>query len=378
MSVASPPDKKRRPSVYSFLFLRLFPLGLIFLLTCGEPSEVERTTLATTGSAQPLASLGGQIVEEKDLPAAARERLREIRLRLLRAYQQEATGFLEEEILQRESARTGLDQGHLIRELTGRNFRVTPEEVRAYQADWQKRNPTRPPPPESKIRAELLAGKARPHRGEALLKLLERYQPRNLVRMPFQPARPATGDRPALGPEDGLPVYVFFDYSSPLGLATRNTMDRLGEIFPEKIRWVFMHRPPANFPPAWSLHRIAECVRRQTNEGFWTSHRLFTLERDFLLGQVTRHERADIWYDNIQRQARELLRAEGLDQKRLTKCLSNLKDVDTLIDRDLDLVIANQVEEVPTWLIGDRRLDGPRPLWELKAVTDRALKKAGD
>jgi protein-disulfide isomerase len=178
---------------------------------------------------------------------------------------------------------------------------------------------------------------------------------------PKEPTAPVEIDvegAPTRGPRDApVTVVAFSDFQCPYCARVVPTLEKLRELYGDRVRVVFKHYPLPIHPDSIVAHRAAEAASAQGK--FWQMHdRLFADPRN--VGETT-----------LRGYAKEL----GLDVAAFETAMASEK-VEHRIQADLSEGNRVGVRGTPTFFVNGVLLSGAQPLAAFQSQVDEALAAA--
>lgn len=162
-------------------------------------------------------------------------------------------------------------------------------------------------------------------------------------------------DDPALGPEDApVVIVVFSDYECPYCTKAEETIKKVLEAYPDKVRFVLRDFPLPNHKNAQKAAEASECADEQGK--FWAYHdKLFANQQALSL-------------QDLKRYAQEL----GLESAVFNQCLDSGRYLQE-VEKDLKDGQSYGVASTPTFFINGQKLVGAQPLEAFKEIIDQKL-----
>lgn len=132
-----------------------------------------------------------------------------------------------------------------------------------------------------------------------------------------------------------------------------------------KVRIVF-NDFPLNAPAFWATVMV-RCMRPEQYVGM--TEMLFEKQRVWLSARTEKE-----FFDGLIR----LGKLGGLTEEQFQKCRNNKEFVDGVLALRNGHASKHKIQSTPTFIIGDKRIEGAQPFANFKAVIDPMLEKAGD
>jgi len=199
------------------------------------------------------------------------------------------------------------------------------------------------------------------------LQRIERNQAERGRRPPVpKTASATTRGRPALGSKDAkITVVEFTDYQCPFcSRFATTTFDRIRQNYIDtgKIRWVVLDMPLSFHKDAMMASQAAHCANEQGR--FWEFRALLYQNQNKLQAE------------HLAKYARQT----GLETEAFNTCL-NSKRFDTVIEKDRQEAVKQQITGTPTFVIGNttpdvitgKRIVGAQPYRVFSSEIDRLL-----
>jgi len=131
------------------------------------------------------------------------------------------------------------------------------------------------------------------------------------------------------------------------------------------IRFRFIDFPLSMHRNTWPASRAAACADEQGK--FWQMHDALFQSQDQWNGETT---------GNPNPIFKQLAQQIGLNQKQFDDCVDS-KKTQAKIQAHEQLAEQQHIQATPSFIIGGKIVEGPRPYDEFKAIVDSALKKSG-
>jgi len=167
------------------------------------------------------------------------------------------------------------------------------------------------------------------------------------------------GDAPVRGKETApVTIVEFSDFQCPFCARARPAVNRVREVYGEKVRFVFRHFPLNFHPQAEKAGEAAACAREQGK--FWEMH-------DRLWANPGKLQPADL---------KEHAAAIGLDAGAFGQCLDSGRYAG-LVQRDIEQGARYGVSGTPAFFVNGRPLVGAQPFESFAQVIDDELQRLG-
>lgn len=164
-----------------------------------------------------------------------------------------------------------------------------------------------------------------------------------------------------------LEVTEFGDYECPAcGRFATITEPDIRKNFVEtgKIRWRFIDFPLSMHKNTWQAARAAACADEQGK--FWPFHDLLYQDQDQWNGEAT---------NNPDKLMKQFGKQVGADPGKFNECVDS-KKYQAKIQAHYTLAMQRQVEQTPTFIVGDQQLAGAVTYDEMAKNINDALAKA--
>jgi protein-disulfide isomerase len=178
-----------------------------------------------------------------------------------------------------------------------------------------------------------------------------------------QPAAPPpvvidTRDAPALGPENApVTIVEFGDFQCPFCAQGAKSLRKFLTMYPDRVRWVFMHYPlRVAHPHAALAHEAAVAAQEQGK--FWEMH-------DLIMRNQT-----NIRYGDLVRYAEEI----GLDMGPFKDALDTRRLRGRVI-HDLEEGRRLRVPGTPTYFVNGKRVVGAQTTYGFHSLVDAIIRQ---
>ncbi len=175
--------------------------------------------------------------------------------------------------------------------------------------------------------------------------------------------RVPVGKSPALGKADAVVTIIeFSDFQCPYCKRVEDTLNKVRETYPDKVRLVWKHEPLPFHPRAEPASELTLEARAQKGEkGFWDAHaKMFEIQPKL--------EDAD-----LEKAAADL----GLNVEKVKAAIKD-KKYKKEIDADMELGEDVQASGTPHFFVNGRRLVGAQPFEKFQKIIDEEIKKFDD
>ncbi len=262
---------------------------------------------------------------------------------------------VSEKLLDLEAAAQGVSRDELLeREVESKLAPATDEEVDAFY----EQNKARISQPKEQIADRIREFLAQQQRQQVATAYLDGLEAKHGVKTYLEPLRvPVEADGfPARGPADAPVTLVeFSDFECPYCSRVVPTLERVKEVYGDKVRLVFRQFPLNNIHPnAQKAAEASLCAHEQ--DSFWEMH-------DAMFGAQSK-----LGVDQLKQTATGL----GLDIEAFNACLDSGRQA-ALVSADLQAGQNAGVSGTPAMFINGRPLSGAQPFEELAAIIDEEL-----
>jgi protein-disulfide isomerase len=181
--------------------------------------------------------------------------------------------------------------------------------------------------------------------------------------------------RPTRGNKNAKVVAVNFDdFECPFCSRMHQTLfPELLKEYGDRVEFVYKDFPLAEIHP-WAMHAAvdANCLGAQSNDAYWDLADYIHGDQ----GDVTSKKSHDAEFAELDRLTMEQGQKHKLDLAALESCVKAQNE--DAVKASMKEGEALGVEATPTLFVNGEKLDGARPIGELRAVLDRALEQAGE
>ena len=165
-----------------------------------------------------------------------------------------------------------------------------------------------------------------------------------------------------------LEVIEFGDFECPscARFATLTEPDMRARLVDKGIiRFRFIDFPLSMHRNTWPASRAAACADEQGK--FWEMHDQLFETQDQWNGEATNNPNAIF---------KQLAGKIGLNQQQFDQCVDS-KKTQAKIQAHAELAMQQHIAATPSFIIGGKIVEGPRPYDEFKAIVDSALARSG-
>jgi protein-disulfide isomerase len=313
-----------------------------------------------------LATLENRSITAADMQAGLAIPLYELEMEKYRLLRRRLEQTIAEELLKRAAAAAGQSvSAYVTEQIQEQLGMVTDAEVetryRQARAQASAGQPDAFSVPEDQgLRQQIKGQLLREQASKGLQALLTRLSAEAKVTIHLRPPEPPVavlqnGDDPALGPPAAaVTVVEFADFECPICKESLPVLEKLRQLYPEQVRFVYRDLPLASHPEARSAAEAAQCAYEQGQ--FWIYHdALFALAPDLNSSQYPR-----------------VAARLGLDTAKFEDCMKSGRSK-AAVARDLAEAQRLGLGGTPTFFINGRYMGGFQTLDALREAVDREL-----
>jgi protein-disulfide isomerase len=162
---------------------------------------------------------------------------------------------------------------------------------------------------------------------------------------------------PVKGPESArVTIVEWSDFQCPFCRRVGPTIEQIRQVYPDDVRFAFMHLPLRSHPKAPAAHAAAEAAHQQGR--FWEMHDLIF------------ENQAEMSPEKYVEYAREI----GLDVERFQRDVAS-SEVKSRIDADKNQAASLGVTGTPSFFVNGRFVSGAKPFAAFKEMIDEELGK---
>lgn len=180
--------------------------------------------------------------------------------------------------------------------------------------------------------------------------------------------------RPTRGSKNAKVVAVNYDdFECPFCSHMHQTLfPELLKEYGDRVEFIYKDFPLVEIHP-WAMHAAvdANCVAAQSPEAYWDFADYIHANQQ----SVNKMKDRDAAFSELDRLAMLQGQQHSLDTGKLQSCIKAQDD--EAVKASMKEAEALGVEATPTLFVNGEKLDGARPIAELRAVFDRALQQAG-
>lgn len=338
----------------------LFFISSKYLLA--RENRLETSTRPENKELSVIAKIDGQVVTAEHLERPLAHRIYDLETDIHQLKRKRLDEIIDNALLQKDAEQKGLSVQQLIDSILARQEGVTDEEIEAHYEKNQRRRERWTGSEEefrNRMKAFLQKRKAQEAVKDYASSLRDRFDVEVFLEeppLPFTNVSPENS--PVLGEADApVKIIEFSDYLCPDCRAEHSVVNRIKEIYGEKIQWVFKDFPLEMHNGAKKLAEAARCAGDQGK--YWEY-------QDLLFGA---EEKPDL--EQLINYAERL----GLETEQFGQCLENgahLPEVEENVESGKEA----GVNSTPTFIINGRLKSGTPSVEEFKQMIDEELKRA--
>jgi predicted DsbA family dithiol-disulfide isomerase len=311
-----------------------------------------------TSAETPVAIVAGKPITAGALEVAIGGPLLELRAREYQLRSQTLDDLIARALLEREAEARGVSVDALEKaEIEGKTAVSEADAKAFYDANKTRFGSTPEADALKQIRTGLTQQRENARRAAFARELRSRYAVKVLLepyRVPIE-----VGDAPARGKETApVTIVEFSDFQCPFCARARPAVNRVREVYGDKVRFAFRHFPLNFHPQAEKAGEAVACAREQGR--FWEMH-------DRLWANPGKLQPAEL---------KEHAAAIGLDAAAFGQCLDSGRYAG-LVRKDVELGARYGVSGTPAFFVNGRPLVGAQPFESFAQVIDDELQRLG-
>ena len=310
--------------------------------------------LAGVYADETVAVVGGTAISRATLEAHVKPRLIEIDSERYEALREGLDELIAEQLLEKEAKARGVTVEALVKADVTDKIADPPDAKiqEVYDANKEQLGNASLDQVRGRIVDFLKAQEAQEKQGELLATLRQKYP--TSVKLHAPVVEIGEGGRPARGSASApIKIVEFSDYECPFCKRAEPTVEKVMEVYGDKIRLVFRDYPLPFHANAKPAAMAAACAEAQGK--FWEYHdKLFTS--------------AKLDADTLRALAGEL----SLDQAKFDTCLAEEKYA-SVVEKDMEDASAVGVRGTPAFFINGRMISGAQPFEKFKEIIDEEL-----
>jgi protein-disulfide isomerase len=305
-----------------------------------------------------VALVAGRPIRAKEVDDLIRAQLMDLRAREHQLRSQALDALVAQALIEREAEARGTTPEALHKAEVEDKALVTDADAKAYYEANKARFGTTS---EADALRQIKTGLGQQRQGERRAAFARELRAKYDVKVLLEPYRVPVeiGPAPARGnPKAPITVVEFSDFQCPFCVRARPTVNRVREVYGDKVRWVFRHFPLDFHAQAEKAGEAAACAGEQGK--FWEMH-----DR--------------LWASNAKLQVADLkahAAALGLDAAGFGQCLDSGRHAG-LVEGDLQAGQGYGVSGTPAFFVNGRPLVGAQPFDAFAQVIDDELQRQG-
>jgi len=328
--------------------------GLGLALGLGAPAAGEEAAAPGT----PAAIVAGKPIGAREVDDLVRAQLMELRAREHQLRSQALDSLVAQALLEKEAETRGTTPEALHKAEVEDKAVVTDADAKAFYAANKARFGTTS---EADALQQIRAGLGQQRQNERRAAFARELKAKYDVKVLLEPYRVSVdaGSAPSRGnPKAPVTIVEFSDFQCPFCVRARPTVNRVREVYGDKVRFVFRHFPLDFHAQAEKAGEAAACAGDQGK--FWEMH-------DLLWQNTAKLQVAD-----LKAHAATL----GLDAAAFAQCLDSGRH-DGLVEGDLAAGQGYGVSGTPAFFVNGRPLVGAQPFEAFAQVIDDELQRQG-
>jgi predicted DsbA family dithiol-disulfide isomerase len=348
----------------------LRPLVLLVLFSACNANRSERAAaVPAKAGGNPkavVAKIDGEVITASDLDAKAKaglarleaehaEKGHELRSETLNQ-------LVEERLLDKKAKAQGLSREKLLeREVTAKIAEPSAAEMQQVYDASKARGQNLPP--FDQVKDQIVSFLKERKTGEARKAYLDKLRAEHKVELTLPPLLLPKVEVAAVGPSRGDPkapitIVEFSDFECPFCVRAEESIKKVLEAYPGKVRVVYRDYPLPFHPRAQKASEAALCAQDQGK--YWQMHeKLFANQKALEPAQLKQH-------------AKDL----GLEAGKFDKCLDSGEKA-ALVDASKKAGEEAGVSGTPAFFINGRPLSGAQPFEKFKEIIDAELGAGG-
>jgi protein-disulfide isomerase len=329
-------------------------LASLVVTAAAEAREVS----AKTTPGQPVALVGGVAITEAELGEAIEVPLRELRQREFQLRSQALDELIASRLIAQAAAAQGVPEAALVKAEVEDKAPLADAEVKGvYEANKSRFGTLSEAEALKQVQARLLPQRQRERRAAWVRELRQKAA----VKVLIEPLRVNVdiAGRPVRGNKEApVTIVEFSDFQCPYCSRARPTVNKVREVYGDKVRMIFRNFPLQMHAEAPKAGEAAVCAGEQGK--FWEMHdRLFADQSKLQVNELKAHAIA-----------------LGLDPALFNPCLDSGKHASD-VQKDTEEGASYGVSGTPAFFINGRPLVGAQPFENFAQVIDDELERAG-
>jgi protein-disulfide isomerase len=312
---------------------------------------------APAGAGAVAATVAGTPIALAEVDDLVRPQLMDLRAREHQLRSQALDALVARALIEKEAAARGITPEALDQAEVAARVKVTDAELQSVYAANKARlgNKTEAEALEQ-VRSALTQQRQTERRNAFARELRAKYDVKVLLepyRVPVELAgAPVRGN-----PKAPVTIVEFSDFQCPFCVRARPTVNRVREVYGDRVRFAFRHYPLDFHPQAQKAGEAAACAGEQ--DRFWQMHdRLWENPQKLEVPDLKAHAQA-----------------LGLDAPAFAGCLDSGRHAG-LVERDMQAGQAYGVSGTPAFFVNGRPLIGAQPFEAFQQVIDDELARA--
>ncbi len=335
--------------------LLAFFIGGLFVMSAGRSAQRS----AAAADAMPAAKVGDEVIGEDELERTVRAPLARLERQRYELLSLRLEQLIDEKLLAQEAMRRGISTEALLQTAVhSKTSEVTDDDVASFIRENRQHVPAGDPGQlEQRVKEYLRSQRVNEQRSIFVRELRKQTAVTVFLPEPASARVSISANKGfALGPQHAeITIVEFTDFQCPFCKHAVQTVKRLMQEYPGKVRWVFRDFPvPGLHPAAPRVHEAARCAGEQ--DTFWEYH-------DLAFARSPEHS-----LEQLQQYAEEL----HLDKAAFSTCLLSGK-YHAQVMNDIQEGTNLGISGTPTFLINGLVLVGAQPYAVFQKLVDREL-----
>lgn len=336
--------------------IKWLALAVMFLsvAACGSPKG---TSITSSDPSKVLATIDGVAITEKEVMENIKPQMKKIEAELYKIKRAGVDQIINEKLLEQAAAKEGKNADQYLKEYLEKSIKEpTEDEIKKYYEFRKKQMGDKKYDEVKSAIADFLKSN---QENAVRRKLINELRAAANIEIKIEPPRVEVeiGDSPSVGPKSAPVTLVeFTDFQCPFCSRAQPTIQKIMEVYPNKVRHVFKDFPLNFHKDAQKAHEAAHCAADQGK--FWEIKKVFFSNQ----GALT--------VDDLKKYAK----AEGLDMTKFNKCLDEGKHAEK-VAKGIAEGGAAGVTGTPAFFINGISISGARPFTDFKEVIDSELSR---
>ncbi len=302
------------------------------------------------GGDQVVATYAGKTITMADLEKKAADQLYEVR-------QQTLDQMIIEDLVAAEAKKRNMTEEELLKaEISDKVPPPPDDQLQQFFQQLQAQGQMPPGATFESMKDRLAQAMTRPQQQQRAMAFFEELRKNANVDVKLAaPKKEVAATGPSKGPENApVTIVEFSDFQCPFCSKVNETVAKVMETYPGKVRLVFRHFPLDFHQDAPKAAEASMCANEQGK--FWEYH-----------DQLFKNQQA-LKVDDLKQHAQ----AVGLDAAKFDQCLTSNKYAD-LVKKDMQAGKEVGVSGTPAFFINGRQLSGAVPFEEFQKIIDQEL-----